>query len=57
MCGSPISGSCRLDHWIKNILVLPGVVIGLTVDPARIEPGFILTLLVGFLAVGLIFLQ
>ncbi|HYX41001.1 MAG TPA: UbiA prenyltransferase family protein, partial [Pyrinomonadaceae bacterium] len=29
----------RPDHWIKNVFALPGVVVALTIDPARIASG------------------
>ena len=43
----------RVDHWIKNLFVLPGVVVGLTVAEERLNTGFIPRLLLGLLTVGL----
>jgi 4-hydroxybenzoate polyprenyltransferase len=44
----------RLDHWIKNIFVLPGVVVALSLDPVVIEWPFVSRLLLGLLAVCLV---
>jgi decaprenyl-phosphate phosphoribosyltransferase len=44
----------RIDHWIKNVFVLPGVFIALTVVPERISISLIPVLLLGFLSIGLI---
>ncbi len=44
----------RPDHWVKNVFVLPGIVVALSIEPARIwllEP---VKLLLGLLAVCLI---
>jgi decaprenyl-phosphate phosphoribosyltransferase len=44
----------RIDHSIKNIFVLPGLIVALSIDPARwrlMQPGIILA---GLLAVGLV---
>lgn len=43
----------RLDHWIKNALALPGILVALTVVPERASVGLIPRLLTGFLAIGL----
>lgn len=43
----------RVDHWIKNVFVLPGVVVALTVAPERGSAALLPTLLQGFLAIGL----
>jgi 4-hydroxybenzoate polyprenyltransferase len=44
----------RLDHWIKNIFVLPGVVIALSLDPVAMDWPFVTRLLLGLLAVCLV---
>ena len=44
----------RVDHWIKNIFVVPGIVIALTVAPERLTAGLIPVLLIGFLSIGLV---
>jgi decaprenyl-phosphate phosphoribosyltransferase len=45
---------CRFDHWIKNVFVLPGLLIALSVYPEVINARLISNILIGFLAVGLI---
>src|SRR4051812_660785 len=44
----------RLDHWIKNVFVLPGVVVALSLDPVPIDLAFAVKLLLGLLAVCLV---
>ena len=44
----------RLDHSIKNIFVLPGVVIPLSADPQMWNAGLIWTLVLAFLSITLI---
>jgi decaprenyl-phosphate phosphoribosyltransferase len=44
----------RIDHWIKNIFVLPGVFIALTVVPEKISISLIPVLLLGLFSIGLI---
>lgn len=43
----------RVDHWVKNIFVLPGIVVGLYASPNRLE-GLEGRAFIGLLAVGLI---
>ena len=43
----------RVDHWIKNALVLPGILVALTVVPERMSVALIPRLLTGFLGIGL----
>lgn len=45
---------CRLDHWIKNIFILPGLLIAISIYPQSIAPNLIVSILVGFLAAGLV---
>jgi decaprenyl-phosphate phosphoribosyltransferase len=44
----------RLDHSIKNLFVLPGVIVPLSVYPALFTPHLLVTLLLAFFAVTLI---
>ncbi|MBB5318582.1 UbiA prenyltransferase family protein [Tunturibacter empetritectus] len=44
----------RLDHSIKNLFVLPGVIVPLSVYPALFTPHLFITLLLAFAAVTLI---
>lgn len=44
----------RVDHWIKNVFVLPGIVVALTVAPERASAGLMPVVLVGVFAIGLV---
>jgi len=44
----------RIDHWVKNVFVLPGVIVALSVDRARLASWSWLSFLLGMLAVCLI---
>jgi decaprenyl-phosphate phosphoribosyltransferase len=44
----------RLDHWVKNVFVLPGVVVALSVDRARLASWSWISFVLGMLAIGLI---
>ncbi|MBI4875349.1 MAG: UbiA family prenyltransferase [Acidobacteria bacterium] len=44
----------RLDHWVKNVFVLPGVAVALAIDPAQARLLNPLHLALGLLAVGLV---
>jgi len=41
----------RIDHWVKNVFVLPGILVALSIEPHRISA---IDLLTGLLAVCLI---
>lgn len=45
---------CRVDHWFKNVFVLPGVVVAIGIVPDADESGIWWRLIVGLLAVCLI---
>ena len=45
---------CRFDHWIKNVFILPGLLIAISVYPQSINAGLWLPVLIGFLAAGLV---
>lgn len=45
---------CRFDHWIKNVFILPGLLIGLSIYPQSIEFALVTNIILGFLAAGLI---
>lgn len=54
--GSSLSGYiriARLDHWVKNVFVLPGIVVALSADRTRLASWSWTTFLVGMLGVGL----
>jgi decaprenyl-phosphate phosphoribosyltransferase len=44
----------RVDHWVKNIFVLPGVVTAIALDPTADTSNLLYRLLVGLFAVGLV---
>ena len=44
----------RIDHWIKNVFVFPGVVVALSLDPAHLTHGLWLRLIVGLLSTCLV---
>ena len=45
---------CRFDHWIKNIFILPGIVIAVSIYPQSIQPSLLPAILIGLLASGFI---
>jgi 4-hydroxybenzoate polyprenyltransferase len=44
----------RIDHWVKNVSVFPGIVVALSVDRARLASWSWVNFLIGMLAVCLI---
>jgi 4-hydroxybenzoate polyprenyltransferase len=44
----------RVDHWVKNVFVLPGVLAAVALIPGTATPSLIGKLLLGLLAVGLV---
>jgi 4-hydroxybenzoate polyprenyltransferase len=44
----------RLDHWFKNVFVLPGTVVALSADPSLATGELVWRLLVGLFAIGLV---
>jgi 4-hydroxybenzoate polyprenyltransferase len=44
----------RIDHWIKNVFVLPGIIVALSVDPAQFTHDLWLRIIVGLLSTCLI---
>jgi decaprenyl-phosphate phosphoribosyltransferase len=45
----------RVDHWVKNVFVLPGAAVALATTPSNLGPGTIaVRLAIGLLATGLI---
>lgn len=44
----------RIDHWVKNVFVLPGVVVALGLDPSRFTATLLPPFLLGMLSVGCI---
>jgi 4-hydroxybenzoate polyprenyltransferase len=44
----------RFDHWVKNVFVLPGVVVALGLDPQPVDGKLAWRLLIGLLSTGLV---
>jgi decaprenyl-phosphate phosphoribosyltransferase len=44
----------RFDHWVKNVFVIPGVLIALSVSPPDDIAAFWIRVLLGFLSVGFV---
>jgi decaprenyl-phosphate phosphoribosyltransferase len=45
---------CRIDHWFKNVFVLPGIVAAIGMDRAHVLPGLPLRILIGLASVCLV---
>jgi len=45
---------CRLDHWIKNVFIVPGLLIAISIYPQSINVGLFVSAFIGFLAAGLV---
>jgi 4-hydroxybenzoate polyprenyltransferase len=45
---------CRLDHWIKNVFILPGLLIAISIYPQSINVRLSISIVIGFLAAGLV---
>jgi decaprenyl-phosphate phosphoribosyltransferase len=45
---------CRFDHWIKNVFIIPGLLIAISIYPQSIGFELFINILIGFLAAGLI---
>ena len=44
----------RIDHWFKNVFVLPGMVAAIGVDPHHVAPNIVLRTLFGLASVSLV---
>ena len=44
----------RIDHWFKNVFMLPGVVLVLFDDPSLMGPDLLWKLLIAFIATGFV---
>jgi 4-hydroxybenzoate polyprenyltransferase len=44
----------RADHWVKNVFVLPGILVALMFDPARMSFGLLPAIVLGLLATCLV---
>src|ERR1051325_5440676 len=45
---------CRVDHWFKNVFVLPGIVAAIGVDPQHVSPRLWFNIVVGLASVCLV---
>ena len=45
---------CRFDHWIKNVFILPGLLIAISIHPQSMSLGLLISIAIGFLAAGLV---
>lgn len=44
----------RVDHWFKNVFVLPGIVAAIGIDPNHVAPHLVARTLIGLLSVCLV---
>jgi 4-hydroxybenzoate polyprenyltransferase len=44
----------RIDHWVKNVFVLPGIVVALSLDPSHASWPLVLRIVLGVFAVCLV---
>ena len=44
----------RIDHWVKNVFVLPGIVVPLAMDPAPFPTGLVWRIIWGLISVCLV---
>ena len=45
---------CRVDHWFKNVFVLPGIIAAIGVDPGHVSPHLWFNIAVGLASVCLV---
>lgn len=51
---APYLRIARLDHWVKNVFILPGILVALATDPAQVYRLSVRALITGMLAAGLV---
>lgn len=44
----------RIDHWVKNVFILPGIVAALGSDAGHVSPGFMMRVVLGFASICLV---
>ena len=44
----------RLDHWVKNLFVVPGIVTAISLGRVPLTPTILVQVVVGLLSVGLV---
>lgn len=45
---------CRFDHWIKNVFIIPGLLLAISVNPESLNTHLAIPIVIGFLAAGLV---
>src|SRR5687767_11091882 len=45
---------CRIDHWFKNVFVLPGIVAAIGVDPDHVAPDLWPRIAIGMASICLV---
>ncbi len=51
---NPYVKIARVDHWFKNVFMLPGVVVAVTAEPGLLTLGLFYYLIVAFLSAGFV---
>ncbi len=44
----------RIDHWFKNVFVLPGIVAAIGIDPAHVAKDIVFRIVIGLLSICLV---
>ena len=44
----------RIDHWFKNVFVIPGIIAAIGVDPSHVSPHLVQRIVLGLLSVCLV---
>ena len=44
----------RIDHWVKNVFILPGIVAAIGSDGSHVAPGFLMRVVIGFASICLV---
>jgi decaprenyl-phosphate phosphoribosyltransferase len=44
----------RIDHWFKNVFVLPGIIAGISADYQRVPPGIVNRAILGLISICLV---
>ena len=44
----------RIDHWLENVFVIPGIVAAIGVDPHHIAPNILQRVVLGFISICLV---
>lgn len=44
----------RFDHWVKNVFILPGIIVPLSFEPQPVSFALLMPIVIGFLSVGFV---